>query len=364
MIGIIALLIGILLPALGKARRTAQNIKCQSNIKQILYAMRIYASENKDSICGSPWTSSRTVYADPMSDTFATANGFSGYSSISYPSVITACDWMTPVTNIINSKQLRVANTSGTMSPPLIDDATTAGVAARFQLMRDSGVFKCPNNDLVATPKSGGVQFSPGPAPSYMAAFGFLIEHSDAAAKGKSYTTDYPNEYEVPPTYNVTVAKVGNAAEKIYIGDGSNGVSNASTSTPAIKLVLELSTGAFSDIGACFTGSYSWVRNDATNSGTTKLTGFEPRLFSYRHGVTTPGGSTDSYKGNFGFFDGHVESLGDLKSTNPTYWFPRGTKITFVAKYTTLWADTVQQFNPSGASHLRRALSSTPLVER
>jgi prepilin-type N-terminal cleavage/methylation domain-containing protein/prepilin-type processing-associated H-X9-DG protein len=51
-IGIIALLIGILLPALNAARQQANEIKCQANLRQIGMAIQIYASRNKDS---APW---------------------------------------------------------------------------------------------------------------------------------------------------------------------------------------------------------------------------------------------------------------------------------------------------------------------
>src|SRR5262249_53508967 len=48
-IGIIALLISILLPALSKAREQARVVKCASNIKQIFVAMRMYTDANKGS---------------------------------------------------------------------------------------------------------------------------------------------------------------------------------------------------------------------------------------------------------------------------------------------------------------------------
>lgn len=47
-ISIIALLVGILLPALGAARRTAQNMQCLSNIRQLGIAFAGYATDNKD----------------------------------------------------------------------------------------------------------------------------------------------------------------------------------------------------------------------------------------------------------------------------------------------------------------------------
>ena len=47
-ISIIALLVGILLPALGAARRTAQNMQCLSNIRQLGIAFAGYATDNDD----------------------------------------------------------------------------------------------------------------------------------------------------------------------------------------------------------------------------------------------------------------------------------------------------------------------------
>ena len=47
-ISIIALLVGILLPALGSARETAKRIKCLSNIRQVTIAEVAYSTSNKE----------------------------------------------------------------------------------------------------------------------------------------------------------------------------------------------------------------------------------------------------------------------------------------------------------------------------
>jgi prepilin-type N-terminal cleavage/methylation domain-containing protein/prepilin-type processing-associated H-X9-DG protein len=58
-IGIIALLMSILLPALGKARQQAYKIKCQANLKQILLAEKMYEGEWKGGIMWANWGDNR-----------------------------------------------------------------------------------------------------------------------------------------------------------------------------------------------------------------------------------------------------------------------------------------------------------------
>jgi len=65
-ISIIALLIGILLPALGAARETAKATQCASLVRQLVLATNYYADENK-------------LYVMPFSGALPNNDSFSGY---------------------------------------------------------------------------------------------------------------------------------------------------------------------------------------------------------------------------------------------------------------------------------------------
>jgi prepilin-type N-terminal cleavage/methylation domain-containing protein len=57
-IGIIALLLSVLMPALSRAREQANRVKCANNLKQLLNALYMYSTENKQFLpYGNPGTS-------------------------------------------------------------------------------------------------------------------------------------------------------------------------------------------------------------------------------------------------------------------------------------------------------------------
>ncbi|MDX9911588.1 MAG: prepilin-type N-terminal cleavage/methylation domain-containing protein [Phycisphaerales bacterium] len=73
-IAIIALLIGILLPALGQARSVARAAKCQSNLKQFGIAVTAYATDYDDKIASYSWT--RTQSPSEYSDLASAPDDF------------------------------------------------------------------------------------------------------------------------------------------------------------------------------------------------------------------------------------------------------------------------------------------------
>jgi prepilin-type N-terminal cleavage/methylation domain-containing protein len=64
-IAVIALLIGIMLPALGKSRKSARLIKCENNLHQSAAAMMAYSADNKGLLCTYSWKAGTSISRYP-----------------------------------------------------------------------------------------------------------------------------------------------------------------------------------------------------------------------------------------------------------------------------------------------------------
>ena len=84
-IGIIAVLVGILLPTLGKAREAANRTKCLSNLRQIGTALQMYANANKDQVPLGTIGSSGTTPVPSMQESYGIWWGASGGQSHPLP---------------------------------------------------------------------------------------------------------------------------------------------------------------------------------------------------------------------------------------------------------------------------------------
>jgi prepilin-type N-terminal cleavage/methylation domain-containing protein/prepilin-type processing-associated H-X9-DG protein len=123
-IGIIALLISMLLPALGRARAQANSVKCASNLRQMGMAAAIYAAEQKNMIPPPFLTSTATTHPNLSADTRA------WYQK----------NWQS---------RIHVY-----MSKLTVDQAQAAGIKAN-----DNSVFMCPSADPVKFQLVSGSSF-------------------------------------------------------------------------------------------------------------------------------------------------------------------------------------------------------------
>jgi prepilin-type N-terminal cleavage/methylation domain-containing protein/prepilin-type processing-associated H-X9-DG protein len=320
-IGIIAILVAILLPALSKARRAANTIACASNLRQIVQAMTMYASQNNGYIPGSAQTSASFLTARPTASGIAWNSppygaDVTGTTPFGCPGISQTWDWEAPIATMMGVSFNQAGDLSSRMQ--------------RYYFLNTFGAFVCPENQFLSYQyyvPTGLVV----PMGSYVTAMDFLLADPPVGKKGPVVDSDlqqYTNEsYMVLPTsYVPKLTKIGPASIKIYIADGGK-YSNPG-SLPNYDLTyngLDVG-GAFADYGAYAEYSTALNREAATGNVESYDAGpYDPRIYGFRHGNQSPFGKTNTYRFNAGFFDGHVETLGDLEGADPAFWAPTGT---------------------------------------
>ena len=323
-IGIIALLISILLPSLQKAKRAANTIVCAANLRSIVQAMNIYVVNNKGYIPGGPTTSSRHLY-QPL-DNF---NLNPAFSNANCPLVIASWDWMTPIAKIMNVK--------------FDEDFPQANRVARFQQLRTLPAFRCPENGFLAT-SFGSVPTTTDIMVSYdLAGVFFMLNNANNTQGGPVGAAMAFSTTNTPQGYAPKLSKIGNAAKKVYISDGAR-FSNSGAAPDTDLGYSSRSGGCCAHVdGPYATASNTFDRSWAPKSGVPKRgTQTDARLYAFRHGSRALGGPADAYRFNVAFYDGHVETMGDLQAGNPVMWLPKGTN--YQASQFGMWADTAALF--------------------
>ncbi|MEE8384924.1 MAG: hypothetical protein V3S01_03295, partial [Dehalococcoidia bacterium] len=135
--------------------------------------------------------------------------------------------------------------------------------------------------------------------------------------------------------------RIGVPSDKVFCADGSR--YSDVTQVPDYNLALHAGFGgAFSDTGVYSSWSKSWDRSRAPGNGDTG--GVDARMYAFRHSNVQPptGALGNAYKLNLAFYDGHVETMGDLEACNPHIWLPRGSWLVNVGNE--IWPDAMDHF--------------------
>ncbi|MFH1417437.1 MAG: prepilin-type N-terminal cleavage/methylation domain-containing protein [Planctomycetota bacterium] len=311
-LAVLALLFAFVAPALTAGRRSAQCSICMSTLRQMGVGAETYAKNFEEWVIGSPAGSGNYLIGQPAA----------------YGPAVQTWDFMGPM-----AWQWRLG-----LTLPSYGDVP--GVLNRFNELRGHRAFSCAANDFLAGPY-GAVDAGVGPMVSYNMPRFFLYEYSPTASGVQYYNNMH--EEKIPLDWSPRVTRVGNAAGKVLMADG------ARYSTVVEPPDYDLSAnsafgGAFADVAPYSTYTRSWDRSRAPGNG--HVGPVDARMYAFRHSLTDPpvGAPANVYRMNLLFYDGHVETQGDLEASNPHQWLPSGSRLETSACY----PDTREHFGLSG----------------
>lgn len=310
-VAIIAILIGILLPALGSARQAAWAMGSSSMQRQLVVGIMAYAAENDDWIVGLN-TSGRKIFKTAPTDDYLRAM----QTRSSMP--VQAYDWI---------------------SPCIGQDAGLPG-------NREHRFYKILEDFSDPAMKIRSPVFGTGTGTGNGEMADWLLEHADDPAHGVSFlmpirfqlfggsssgervasgvsvgdpgtfgsSAGGPGELNVPVTmprsYVPKAVNVGASGRKIAIADGFRylRVGGSGYALDFDASYTGTTYGSFTDDSPMVMGCKSWGRRGdegrSAESATLQL--------SYRHS-----GRMDAC-----FWDGHVSMLTIKDSKNPAFWTP------------------------------------------
>jgi len=326
-ISIIALLIGILLPALGSAREAARATACQANQRQIGTAMTAYYADHQGGLAGAPGVSARDFLNNP--------DASNNSEALDIPGTVTQpFDW---------AGALAWGYMSSAAPPPRRDE--------RFAMLNGAGTgrdgeivsagsfesFRCPSNHQISVPYLNGAQpggiagtfFQPQLAMSYTTAREFLWSGMQGAQRpswaregfwgGNGTMYNGFDEVLLPggaggTGYRPLIDRIGNPSQKIALADGHRYWLQDSAYLDHDVAPRGGYGGAFADLGA-----WDVVNTRAWPMGE-NIAGIDMSAVSFRHSQATPAG-------NVLYFDGHVGRMQIQDARRPEHWMPARTML-------------------------------------
>ena len=312
MITALCVLLAMGVPARMGNLRTVWRNACADNLRVIAKTALNYAMENDDWIIGSPAGSGAYLLGEPQA----------------FGPAVQTWDFMGPMLHRWNPRD------------PLPEPGDLNGVIKRFKKIRSTEPFLDPANGFEAT-HFAGPDAGTGPMISYNTNRSQLWLESGGISGITSLPS--PSDLSLPPGWRPSVSRMGNPANKVFCADGA--VFSAPTVPPDYDLSVNAGFGGAFAAGAAFsTVTRAWNRRWAPGNG--PQIGIDARIYAYRHsiGQPTPGAGPGAFRMNLVFHDGHVETQGDLKSTDPQQWLPSGS----VLRTSNVWRDTRIAFQLPG----------------
>jgi prepilin-type N-terminal cleavage/methylation domain-containing protein/prepilin-type processing-associated H-X9-DG protein len=297
-VAVIAILIGILLPALGRARASAWATKDLALQKQLVTGLISYASSNNNAIPGLN-TSGLRVKKLAMDGTNKPLDRKSSLPVQNWDWLVYAVD----------------------------TDGLPANRAERFIAMMNNFADPAMRENSIPTTNSpsefkdkvvekGGIV-----GVSYIMPAGFTFAGEQLASGTDVLAWGQPSfekaSCEIPRGYKPRIDLVGGQTKKIATVNGFRTLTDVGNEVDGRPWIEPDSAepglyGAFVDSGAAKKDSY--VYGDAQSGLSTAGSNIK---LTYRHGG----------KLNASFWDGHADSMTERESRNPVLWYPTGSEL-------------------------------------
>jgi prepilin-type N-terminal cleavage/methylation domain-containing protein/prepilin-type processing-associated H-X9-DG protein len=284
-ISIIALLIGILLPALGAARKSARASVCLGHMRGAGQGIFTYSTDNKNRTPG-PNTSGRQL---TLLD-----NGYAFKNTSEEPTQ--NFDWVSPALG---------------SSLGLPGDRS-----ARVQKIFEED-FRCPSNAETYTDQAFGSLSVPDESPvsSYSMNSNFMVSWSNNGS-GEIYQYSWVASTVSSSVNDPTqLDRLANMSGKAIVMEGARFVDAGSGEATFNGAVKQVGGGNWASLGPGISvlvnngNPYKWGNEQQRDNA---------RRYAYRHG-------NDAM--NVGFLDGHGESLSQEDSRKVDLWFPSGSTV-------------------------------------
>jgi prepilin-type N-terminal cleavage/methylation domain-containing protein/prepilin-type processing-associated H-X9-DG protein len=328
-VAIIAILIGILLPALGKARAAAFQIGGAAVQRQLMLGVIAYASENDEWIPGVN-TSGRSLWTGSSSPPSPDSPEIQNLSRRSNAPTGTT-DWISPAMandDLPADREARFyTNLKRYADPGQKELVPITGTAQSASFFGDTAGSGSP--EMVAYMQERNLDAPPGVSylmPLMWQGWGQLRSGtgtpiSDDKVRMNQFTSggnqflwsENSTMYHAPESYRPRLDRIGSLSQKVGIATGFRFVTR--TSPPNTDgSYTSLNFLSYCDRSPIDSRSTSWsfiARNIYANRDRGPGPGM---ALSYRH----------SGRMNAAFWDGRVEALDDLASRHPRYWAPSG----------------------------------------
>jgi prepilin-type N-terminal cleavage/methylation domain-containing protein/prepilin-type processing-associated H-X9-DG protein len=308
-IAIIALLIGILLPAIGKARDTARSVVCQSTMRGVAQLQFAYTLDNRDYFA-SPNTSSHEYRIAQL----GTPGGTNPWNRMHFTTTsttpTTVMDWMSPLLG----EALNLSPTRAQRTAQLFEAAGCASATA-FNDSIFNLTAQPDQQDWRSVNETEGFRQASYLAPT---SFYYLPRGSRPAVivPGQSityYSVDsFGNGAIAPSTFRQQITRLGTSvSSKVMFADGTRYASR--------QFGLDFDPGVNPSNFGTFTESNPIVHG-STAYGRILFPGADTsipanQLLSYRH----------SNRMNIARWDASVGTITQQESyTDPNRWFPSG----------------------------------------